>query len=394
MEARIFSAALILASLLSLGAGYRTQNFIIAAATPELAQEIGDQAEAYRRDLANEWLGKELPPWPQPCPIRAEVSQNLGAGGATSFMFEHGQPFGWRMNIQGSRERVLDSVLPHEITHTIFATHFGRPLPRWADEGACTTVEHASEKDKQHQMLYQFLTTNRGIAFNDMFAMTEYPADILPLYSQGFSLARFLIAQGGKRKFVEYVGEGMRLNNWTAATKKHYGFASLSELQVTWLDWVRQGCPAIDAKETLLADSTPADELPAGQVEAVSLASYSAEPEANEPTQLAPQADRRSPAAAAGNARPAGSDGWYARQRDRVKGISLATTAVEEKSYEADLPLAGAVREQSVTRVQGLGGPQQIILDSPPRTIPDDGQPYPRMVPILLDASRPGNAVR
>ena len=27
--------------------------------------------------------------------------------------------------------------------------------------------------------------------------MTEYPADILPLYSQGYSLARFLIDQKG-----------------------------------------------------------------------------------------------------------------------------------------------------------------------------------------------------
>ena len=67
------------------------------------------------------------------------------------------------MKIQGSRERILDSVLPHEITHTIFATHFGRPLPRWADEGACTTVEHASEKAKQDKLLIQFLLTDRGI---------------------------------------------------------------------------------------------------------------------------------------------------------------------------------------------------------------------------------------
>ncbi len=99
------------------------------------------------------------------------------------------------MSVQGSHERVLDSVLPHEVTHTIFATHFGRPLPRWADEGACTTVEHPSERNKQTRLLYEFLTTGRGIAFNRMFAMTEYPADILPLYSQGFSLAKFLIAK-------------------------------------------------------------------------------------------------------------------------------------------------------------------------------------------------------
>ena len=44
-----------------------------------------------------------------------------GAGGATSFVFDRGEVFGWKMNIQGSRERILDSVLPHEVTHTIFA---------------------------------------------------------------------------------------------------------------------------------------------------------------------------------------------------------------------------------------------------------------------------------
>jgi hypothetical protein len=228
-------------ALLSLGASYRTQYFVISAPTAELAQEIGDHAEHYRRTLAVEWLGKELPPWSEPCPIQANVSPNLGAGGATQFMFHDRQPFGWRMTIQGSRERILDSVLPHEITHTIFATHFGRPLPRWADEGACTTVEHSAERQKQEQLLIQFLTTRRGIAFNQMFAMMEYPSDMLPLYSQGYALAQFFIAQGGKQKFVRYVGEGMATNNWTATTRKYYGYESLSDLQVTWVEWIRHG---------------------------------------------------------------------------------------------------------------------------------------------------------
>ena len=191
--------------------------------------------------LAIEWLGDELPPWQEPCPIQVIVGPHLGAGGATTFTFINGQPRDWHMEIQGSQERILDSVLPHEITHTIFATHFGCPLPRWADEGGATSVEHVSERTKQDQLLIQFLTSNRGIAFNHMFAMKEYPPDILPLYSQGYSLARYLIAQGGKHKYVNYVLDGMRWNNWTAATQKHYGLRSLSELQINWLDWVRQG---------------------------------------------------------------------------------------------------------------------------------------------------------
>ena len=106
------------------------------------------------------------------------------------------------------------------MTHTVFASYFRRPLPRWADEGACTTVEHQSERGKQERMLIDFLRTGRGIAFSQMFVMTEYPQDILPLYAQGYALARFLIDQKGKHEFLSYLKDGMSSDDWTAATIK------------------------------------------------------------------------------------------------------------------------------------------------------------------------------
>ncbi len=250
MEARLVRAALWLGIAfatvaVSQAASYRTANFVIEAPTTELAQEIGKTAEVYRHDLSIEWLGKEMPNWSKPCPISAKVDPKLGAGGATSFVFEHGEVYGWKMEIQGSRERVLDSVLPHEVTHTIFASHFRQPLPRWADEGACTTVEHESEKHKQAVLLINFLQSNRGIAFNQMFAMKEYPKDVIPLYAQGYSLARFLIEQGGRHKFIAYVGDGLKNENWPSITHKHYGFSDLSDLQTQWLEWVKKGCPPL-----------------------------------------------------------------------------------------------------------------------------------------------------
>lgn len=250
MDARIFSATLALLSIICLGAGYRTPNFVVDAPTPQLAQEIGQAAERLRRELAIDWIGKEMPQWGQPCMLTAQVAPNLGAGGATSFVFDRGEVFDWRMNIQGSRERILDSVLPHEITHTVFACHFRRALPRWADEGACTTVEHPVEKNKQKQMLITFLKTGRGISFSKMFAMKEYPADVLPLYSQGYSLARYLIARGGKKRYLDFIADGMRDENWPRAVRKYYGHESLLALQNTWLGWVRQGSPQVQPDRT------------------------------------------------------------------------------------------------------------------------------------------------
>jgi hypothetical protein len=366
-------------------ASARSQNFIVSAATQELANEVARSAEKYRHDLAIEWLGHELPNWDQPCPITVRVSPRMGAGGATSFMFGNGKPYGWTMDIFGPEERVLDSVLPHEVTHTIFATHFGRPLPRWADEGACTTVEHASERGKQEKLLYQFLTTNRGIAFNKMFAMTEYPRDILPLYSQGYALARYLIALEGKQTFVKYVGEGMDTRNWTAATKKYYGFHSLSDLQLSWLDWVRKKTPQIsDANDVLyvstnaslngrtLADvmgkAAPAaaaiarNDLPrtepangeraaARTFTPINTNTSTAKPSANTGASKRPPANqlphelRDATSLAAYNAsqvepeqRPSG-DGWYARRRDQARArenpsVAMQPTVERERTAE------------------------------------------------------------
>ncbi len=263
MEARlarpVFCTVITLVFLNSVwGAGYRTRNFTVSAPSGALAKEIGDAAERWRQTLSTEWIGKEMPPWSQPCPIHAKVGRHLGAGGATSFIFDQGQVFGWRMNIQGSRQRILDSVLPHEVTHTIFACYFRQPLPRWADEGACTTVEHPSEIAKQERMLIDFLKQRRGIPFSQMLAMKDYPRDVLPLYSQGHSLAQMLLESSGKQAFLVFLADGLKDENWPRAVKQHYGYENLQVLQNSWLSWIKAGRPRLDGSPSQIASNVPA----------------------------------------------------------------------------------------------------------------------------------------
>ena len=246
---------------------FSTRNFSVVAPDLAFAKIVAEKAEVFRADLADLWLGRQLPDWPERCPITVEISRH--AGGETSFAFVADQqgisrPIDWQMSIFGSPERLLDSVLPHEVTHTIFATHFGCPLPRWADEGACTTVEHLSEKRKSHQMLIDFLTHQRGIPFNRMFEMKQYPRDILPLYAQGHSVTRYLIEQRGHRHFVNFVGAGMGrerpgkiAETWNAVCKEYYGYHDLSDLQIRWLVWVEKGSPKLARLASNLAVPGP-----------------------------------------------------------------------------------------------------------------------------------------
>jgi hypothetical protein len=234
---------LIAAALPALGASYRSENFIVLAETPELARECADAAERERREVALQWLGRELPAWREPCPIRVEVGEQLGAGGATTFMLEKGRPFGWDMQVRGSHDRLLDSVIPHEVAHTVFATHFGRPLPRWADEGICTLIEADVEQQKHRSLLLRFVGEGRIFPIESLLSMRDYPRDVMPLFSQGYSLSRFLAGRGSKRRLLAFVKAGMEEDAWADAARKFYGFEDLTELEHDWQAWVSAGSP-------------------------------------------------------------------------------------------------------------------------------------------------------
>lgn len=234
---------------------FETANFVIEnAPSEEMAREFGTTAEICRRELAVLWIGQELPNWPDKCPIHVKVGK-FNASGDTTFTFDRGKVYGWKMNVRGTRERINDSVLPHEISHTIFATYFRRPLPRWLDEGAATNVEHISERMNYRRMLLDFVDPNvrRAIPFNRMVEMKDYPDDYLPLYSQCNSVAEFLIAQGGHRRYVEFAKDGLENNDWNTAVRKNYGYDNLGDLQVVWIHWVARDFPPISEYEPALA---------------------------------------------------------------------------------------------------------------------------------------------
>lgn len=224
--------------LILLGASYRTQNFVVETADANQAEQFAIAAEKYRHDLAVEWLGQAMPKWSKPCGINVQIAKSLGSGGNTSFIFDRGEVYGWTMIIYGSPERLLDSVLPHEITHMVLASHFRRPIPRWADEGCASFAECKDERSKRLIALKNRLETTGGMVLPEMVSYTErYPQDVTLFYSQSDSLATFLIQQRGKRYFVNYIEKSIKDGGWENNLKM-YGYNGYADFQEAWLKWL------------------------------------------------------------------------------------------------------------------------------------------------------------
>ena len=251
------------------GAVARGQNFIVSAPTPVMARALAAEAEYQRRVLAEKWLGKELPPWSKPCAIRSAPGLG-GNGGASTFTFDNdadGKPAlkTAEIDLRGDFLTALNNTLPHEVTHAVLASYFGKPLPRWADEGVALLSESDDEQASHDTRARELLNAGRGVRLKVLLRMTEYPKDMAILYAQGHSVARFLVQQktgvpvlkdipnvgelfktggdSGQRRLTAFLLIGLDENtaaSWGKAAQAVYGFASVDALEEAWLAWLRE----------------------------------------------------------------------------------------------------------------------------------------------------------
>jgi hypothetical protein len=247
---------------LCMGAQYRTTNFVVDAPTPQIAQQLAQYAEHYRKEKALLWIGREMPAWGVPLPVQVTVTMN-GAGGATSFAFDHGQILKQEMHIEGSLDRLLASVLPHEVTHTVFAYHFRCPVPRWADEGGAVLSEDEPERNRHDMLCRQLLNSpGQSIQLRTLFGLREYPqGKVMALYAEGYSVANFLVSQSSRGALINFVACGMT-EGWDRACQQHYHYRNVEELEQAWLNSLRNPRPAA----TELVQNTPENGTPGHHV--------------------------------------------------------------------------------------------------------------------------------
>jgi RNA polymerase sigma factor (sigma-70 family) len=231
-----------------------TPNFVVSAPSADVAKAVSLAAEKHRRDVGKRWFGGVPPDLTAKVPVRVTITPG-DSGGATTFTF--GEADGKRapgvksasMELRGPLDAVLKSVLPHEVTHVVLATHFGRPLPRWADEGIAVLSEADADQFNHEVRARELLNAGRAIRLSTLFRMTEYPRDSVVTFAQGHSVCRFLLDRGAagpnrgrEAALVAFLSLGMGENSvesWALAAREVYGLDSLDALEAAWIESLR-----------------------------------------------------------------------------------------------------------------------------------------------------------
>jgi hypothetical protein len=112
-------------------------------------------------------------------------------------------------------------------------------VPRWADEGGAVLSEDEPERNRHDSICRQILNTpGRAMPLRRLFALREYPSDVMSLYAQGYSVANFLVGATSRPAFLAFVAHGMQYG-WDSAAQVHYRYQSVEELEQAWLNHLR-----------------------------------------------------------------------------------------------------------------------------------------------------------
>ncbi len=234
----------------SLAAGFaHTKNFIVLApASPDhatgqaLAEETLTLAEQYRKQIAEEWFGAEIPLGEG----RTTINVSFDPGRERALTWAKDDPRRtlhavYVRTTQDRGMRGIDEMLPHEIAHIILATQFPHPkrLPPWLEEGIASRYDDADRIEIRRRAVRRWSQTGTWPKLAQLLKPQSISARNIESYAAAASLVDFLITRGEKKTLFEFARDGQR-HGWNRSLQKHYHIEIADQLQVQWKNWVNE----------------------------------------------------------------------------------------------------------------------------------------------------------
>jgi len=206
----------------------------------DLIEKVARVAEMSRTNAYAKWLGAADEAWNPKCFIyvdNAEGGNTKSLHGVRGYAKRGG--LGWStrryIRVRAKDAGLLDSVLPHEITHAVmFGEFVESDAPPWAHEGMAGLAQSKSDLDQYKETVLNAYRTRGLFYVGKVIDLDEYPADDVGVYyAESVSLVEFLVHEKGERGFIRFLRDAVRTGT-EAALKKHYGFADFRDLEKRW----------------------------------------------------------------------------------------------------------------------------------------------------------------
>lgn len=242
--------------LLGPGASWRsvtTSSFRVLYLSDEpVARQVADAAEKTRTRQQRLWHGGAArAPWSPRCDIYLYPSNRLlvqmsggdaksGSAAARPSRLLRGRMLQRRMNLAADDWQLLDSTLPHEVSHIIVAQLLGdRPVPLWANEGLAMLNETKRSRRRFERVLQRYRVRGQLFPLRTLTSMERYPdAEFNRLYyAQSLGLVRFLLSLGDRSQLLSLLRAGIGPRVVEQALRQHYG-VGFEELTRGWLQWL------------------------------------------------------------------------------------------------------------------------------------------------------------
>ncbi|HVC96207.1 MAG TPA: hypothetical protein VND64_21165 [Pirellulales bacterium] len=209
------------------------ENFIVIAADEALAEEVLAKANQYRDELAEEWLGAELPPSVGRAIIDVHIADD---DQGRTWVIDAPDRKHHMLWLTTTRPRALGGMLRHELTHAVLATELPGRLPAWADEGAASLADDEERLEIRRQTIAWFSRTGNWPDLETIFAARSIVASDKASYAVSASLTEYLLARGDKPRFLKFAVEG-KAQGWPRALRTHYEIQSVAQLEHDWRLW-------------------------------------------------------------------------------------------------------------------------------------------------------------
>jgi Peptidase MA superfamily len=235
---------------------HETPNFLIFHADSGLAESAAQAAESVRAAQAKRWGSSALQgAWSTRCEIylypdgkafAKATGQPESSPGFSTIESDRKQITTRRVHLRADQPRLVDAVLPHEVTHVVVADLFtAQQIPRWADEGIAVLAEPETEQNLRAADLRESLSSGQVFELRQLMSTdTPEAKDWSLYYAQSVSLTRFLVDQGTPAQLIQFVRESGR-KGADAALREVYRIGGFAELQKQWQDYARRQLASI-----------------------------------------------------------------------------------------------------------------------------------------------------